>query len=143
MHTKTIFADRSIRRDSAAHHPEAGRQTLVLGSRLTAGLRSLLRRLGAEIAPVRWPGVTHPPVDRITIPTAATAPEWLDADATDELMGLLREMERLGTAPEWMQLLLARHRAGTLVDTDGCLELMDGLTPEAVICGLLRLPGRR
>ncbi|MDZ7808985.1 MAG: hypothetical protein U5L11_01120 [Arhodomonas sp.] len=92
---------------------------------------------------MRWPGAARPPgLDRIAIPTAATAPEWLDADATDELMGLLREMERLGTVPEWMQLLLARHRAGTLVDSDGCLELMDGLAPEAVVSGLLAAAGK-
>ncbi len=116
-------------------------RALIPDSRLTPTLRSALQGLGARIAPFRWPGVDHPCLHRVTAPSPDADQEWLDEVGAESLVLALEDMERGGRAPVWAQVMLAQHRAGTLLGSDGTLDLADGLSARGLIAAVLRLPG--
>lgn len=112
-------------------------ETLVLRSRLTPALRRLLTGLGVRIDPVRWSGCVGPELEHLHGTATTPAPEWLDPETAEDLLQVLREMEDRRTAPEWARQWLVSHRAGTLLNGDGSLDVPDTL-PLDQLLGLPR-----
>ena len=112
-------------------------ETLVLRSRLTPALRRLLTGLGVRIDPVRWSGCVGPELEHLHGTATTPAPEWLDPETAEDLLQVLREMEARRTAPEWARQWLFSHRAGTLLNGDGSLDVPETL-PLDQILGLPR-----
>ncbi|QIT56126.1 hypothetical protein HC341_13540 [Aquisalimonas sp. 2447] len=119
--------------------PGAPLETLVLRGRLTPALRRLLAGLGVHMEPVRWSGFVGPELEHLHGTTTTPAPEWLDPDTAEDLLQVLREMEARRKAPEWARQWLVSHRAGTLLNGDGSLEVPDALPLDQ----LLGLPSAR
>ena len=136
MHTTT--------HDAATPAPASAPQleTLVLRSRVTPAVRRLLAGLGVHIEPVRWSGFIGPELDHLHGTAASLSPAWLGPDTAEDLLQVLRDMELRGGAPEWARQWLVSHRAGTLLNGDGSLELPDALPLEQLL-GLPRAPRPR
>lgn len=144
MHTHHLPLNDPSDEPLAVNHGGAqSLRALIPDSRLTPALRSALQGLGACIVPFRWPGIDHPDLAGITVPLPGTGPEWLGEAESESLIAALKDMERCGRAPVWAQVMLAQHRAGTLLDSDGTLELADGLSAQGLIAAVLRLPGHQ
>ncbi|MFO7859053.1 MAG: hypothetical protein R6V11_09085 [Ectothiorhodospiraceae bacterium] len=113
---------------------------LILASRLPTALRRVLTALGARIAPASTKADCGPPMVGLHLPHASAEPDWLDAATADDLLGLLRERESHRGAPDWVHLVLDRHRQGQLLNSDGSLELDGHLNPARLPAALLQLP---
>lgn len=115
---------------------------LVLKSRMTDSARCLLSAMGVHIDERPSTGMPGPPVYHLWAPEPRPAVTWLDPRRADEFVEALVAEEEGFRVPEWAKVLLGRHRAGTLRDMDGGIELGEqGIDVRLVLRDLLHHPG--
>lgn len=112
-------------------------QALILRDRMSPAARRVLAAVGVRIVALRGPGLVGPAMDYVAGPAPGRVPEWLDAEDAEDLIAVLRSMERRQRTPQWVEAILSRHRCGELLLADGSLELTGLLEPRRLTAALL------
>ncbi|TDT44207.1 hypothetical protein DES49_0307 [Halospina denitrificans] len=114
---------------------------LVLKSRMTDSAQCLLRAMGVHIDERPSTGMPGPPVYHLWAPEPRPSVTWLDPHQADAFIDALLAENHRFRSPEWVDLMLCSHRAGTLRDMDEGIELGEqGIDVGLVLRDLLHYP---
>lgn len=142
MTETTIFSQQAFAPEVAVQAANCF-DMLVLKSRMTDSARCLLRAMGVHIDERPSTGMPGPSVYHLWAAEPRPQVTWLDPEQADAFVEALQAESHRFRAPEWVEMLLCRHRAGTLQDMDEGIELGEqGIDVSLVLRDLLHYPVR-